>query len=106
MFHKCLDIVIQMWLYEKPLNAHSSFVSGEKETMTFFAAHFEEQLKLYKKQVCACVIPCMRRSCYKCHHHSLPPTCGCIDLNVLTVVLVTTYCVVTVIHHPIFKYSL
>lgn len=26
-------------------------VSGEKETMSYFAAHFEEQLKLYKKQV-------------------------------------------------------
>lgn len=26
-------------------------IAGEKETMTYFAAHFEEQLKLYKKQV-------------------------------------------------------
>lgn len=26
-------------------------VSGEKETMTYFAAHFEEQLRLYEKQV-------------------------------------------------------
>lgn len=29
----------------------SPYVSGEKETMSYFAAHFEEQLKLYQKQV-------------------------------------------------------
>lgn len=28
-----------------------SIVSGEKETMSYFAAHFEEQLKLYNTQV-------------------------------------------------------
>lgn len=28
-----------------------SDISGEKETMSYFAAHFEEQLNLYKKQV-------------------------------------------------------
>lgn len=32
-----------------------SNLSGEKETMSYFAAHFEEQLKLYKTQVC---LPC------------------------------------------------
>ena len=28
-----------------------SIVSGERETMSYFAAHFEEQLKLYNTQV-------------------------------------------------------
>ncbi|XP_028983636.1 phosphatidylinositide phosphatase SAC2 isoform X2 [Betta splendens] len=32
-------------------NPRPRLEKGEKETMAFFAAHFEEQLKLYKKQV-------------------------------------------------------
>uniref|UniRef100_A0A3P8VWE2 Inositol polyphosphate-5-phosphatase F n=1 Tax=Cynoglossus semilaevis TaxID=244447 RepID=A0A3P8VWE2_CYNSE len=32
-------------------NPRPRLEKGEKETMTYFAAHFEEQLKLYKKQV-------------------------------------------------------
>ena len=28
-----------------------AYVLGEKETMSYFADHFEEQLKLYQKQV-------------------------------------------------------
>lgn len=40
----------------------SSLVSGEKETMSYFAAHFEEQLKLYNTQVgllCQSVCLCL-----------------------------------------------
>ena len=32
-------------------NLYSSEIAGEKETMPYFAAHFEQQLERYKKQV-------------------------------------------------------
>lgn len=49
---RSLDVLTQI-----QSDAYFSNVSGEKETMSYFAAHFEEQLKIYKKQV-SHISPC------------------------------------------------
>lgn len=42
--------------------------SGEKETMSYFASHFDEQLKLYKKQV---GLLCFARVCVLGYVHKI-----------------------------------